>query len=287
MSQVVRLKTTPLRSRLWLQSLDGASPETAPRRDGRPSVRDEACNNFYMVLETEEKSLVVTERLANGSLSLGGQRGQAKHMGRMVSPTQRFPRLFLKHLIRFLLMDPSSLLMDLQPAASNGSWKENPQNLEDRNSLAKLLFTVDCKENMLLGEVVRHFEELPSDSSLDCRKHYAKALYKFVSGRNLRGKWGGSPRPVSIGSFTRFGWSGNCDPPLPELHGDGCLLLGGPLKTWRVLKLGCISDHWKKSDWLEISLTPNSQSSPTRWWLLSEAGFERESHACAPWNRYT
>ncbi|CAK9021962.1 unnamed protein product [Durusdinium trenchii] len=195
----------------------------------------EACNNFYMVLETEEKSLVVTERLANGSLS----------------------------------------------------WKENPQNLEDRNSLAKLLFTVDCKENMLLGEVVRHFEELPSDSSLDCRKHYAKALYKFVSGRNLRGKWGGSPRPVSIGSFTRFGWSGNCDPPLPELHGDGCLLLGGPLKTWRVLKLGCISDHWKKSDWLEISLTPNSQSSPTRWWLLSEAGFERESHACAPWNRYT
>ena len=76
MSQVVRLKTTPLRSRLWLQSLDGASPETAPRRDGRPSVRDEACNNFYMVLETEEKSLVVTERLANGSLSLGGQRGQ-------------------------------------------------------------------------------------------------------------------------------------------------------------------------------------------------------------------
>lgn len=102
----------------------------------------EACNNFYMVLETEEKSLVVTERLANGSLS----------------------------------------------------WKENPQNLEDRNSLAKLLFTVDCKENMLLGEVVRHFEELPSDSSLDCRKHYAKALYKFVSGRNLRGKWGGSAR---------------------------------------------------------------------------------------------
>lgn len=31
----------------------------------------EACNNYYMVLETEEKSIVVTERLANGTLLFG------------------------------------------------------------------------------------------------------------------------------------------------------------------------------------------------------------------------
>ena len=34
-------------------------------------MKSEACNNFYMVLETEEKSIVVTERLADGSLLFG------------------------------------------------------------------------------------------------------------------------------------------------------------------------------------------------------------------------
>lgn len=31
----------------------------------------EACNHYYMVLETEEKSIVVTERLLNGTLPFG------------------------------------------------------------------------------------------------------------------------------------------------------------------------------------------------------------------------
>jgi len=106
------------------------------------SCEHEACNNYYMVLETEEKSIVVTERLANGTLS----------------------------------------------------WAQDPQNLEDRNSLAKLLFTADCKEGMVFGDVVKHFEALPQETGLDFRKRYAKALYKFLSGRQLRGKWGGSAR---------------------------------------------------------------------------------------------
>ena len=32
--------------------------------------------------------------------------------------------------------------------AGNLSWVQNPNNLEDRNSLAKLLFTVDCKDDL-------------------------------------------------------------------------------------------------------------------------------------------
>ena len=35
-------------------------------------------------------------------------------------------------------------------------------------------------------------QALPQETGLDFRKHYAKALYKFLSGRQLRGKWGGS-----------------------------------------------------------------------------------------------
>lgn len=70
----------------------------------------------------------------------------------------------------------------------------------------------------MLGDVIQHFEvwlrtirlfrrtwvvfvytsntaslqALPQETGLDFRKHYAKALYKFLSGRQLRGKWGGS-----------------------------------------------------------------------------------------------
>ena len=62
----------------------------------------------------------------------------------------------------------------------------------------------------MLGNVVQHFEagffnqkvfetypnqflhpQALKATGLDFRKHYAKALYKFLSGRQLRGKWGG------------------------------------------------------------------------------------------------
>lgn len=34
------------------------------------------------------------------------------------------------------------------------SWVQNPNNLEDRNSLAKLLFQVDCKEGLSVRDVL-------------------------------------------------------------------------------------------------------------------------------------
>ena len=37
--------------------------------------------------------------------------------------------------------------------AGSLSWVQNPQNLEDRNSLAKLLFTVDCKDGIYAADV--------------------------------------------------------------------------------------------------------------------------------------
>ncbi len=41
------------------------------------------------------------------------------------------------------------------------SWIQNPNNLEDRNSLAKLLFQVDCKEGIL----VKHIMEMQQTGS--------------------------------------------------------------------------------------------------------------------------
>jgi len=110
------------------------------------AMEHEACNNYYVVLETEEKTLIVAERMADGSLC----------------------------------------------------WLQNPHNLEDRNSLAKLLFTADCKEGLHMAAVKQHFEALPRDDGLDCRKRFAKALYVFATGRSLRGKWGGSARRYAV-----------------------------------------------------------------------------------------
>ncbi|CAE7872704.1 ravA [Symbiodinium microadriaticum] len=65
---------------------------------------------------------------------------------------------------------------------------------EDRNSLAKLLFTADCKEGLRMCDVRKHFEAQPRDTDGEHRKRYAKALYVFTTGRSLKGKWGGSAR---------------------------------------------------------------------------------------------
>lgn len=106
------------------------------------AMEHEACNNYYVVLETIEKTVVVSERASDGSLC----------------------------------------------------WLQNPHNLEDRNSLAKLLFTADCKEGLRMCDVRKHFEAQPRDTDGEHRKRYAKALYVFTTGRSLKGKWGGSAR---------------------------------------------------------------------------------------------
>lgn len=95
------------------------------------------------------------------------------------------------------------------------SWVQNPNNLEDRNSLAKLLFQVDCKEGISVQDVFQlQSGGLPSFCPgvvhlLSCityscvppcsgaqmeRKQYAKSIYKLVAGRTFRGQWGGQVR---------------------------------------------------------------------------------------------
>ncbi|CAJ1440046.1 unnamed protein product [Effrenium voratum] len=77
---------------------------------------------------------------------------------------------------------------------SDGSflWLQNPNNLEDRNSLGKLLFQAECREGVCMRDVKKLQQDLPEGANM--RKQYAKAIYKLVSGRTFRGKWGGNVR---------------------------------------------------------------------------------------------
>jgi len=122
------------------------------------AVEHEASNgrvgcNFYLVLETHQKTTLMTELSRNGSVT----------------------------------------------------WLQNPRSLEDRNSLAKLLFQADCKEGISVEDVKKFQQSLvlaPGSAVHQC-KQYAKAIFKYVTARGLRGKWGGNRKrhaPTSTSS---------------------------------------------------------------------------------------
>mmetsp|Transcript_39185 Transcript_39185/g.80149 ORF Transcript_39185/g.80149 Transcript_39185/m.80149 type:complete len:995 (-) Transcript_39185:151-3135(-) len=81
---------------------------------------------------------------------------------------------------------------------SNGSraLAVNPQNLEDRNSLAKQLFTADCSAATIgaLSAIQAQGGNMPV--SLSVRKQFAKMVFKQMTGQSFRGRWGGSVRRV-------------------------------------------------------------------------------------------
>eukprot|EP00438_Fugacium_kawagutii_P011224 Skav228654 [mRNA] locus=scaffold2369:123061:148536:+ [translate_table: standard] len=109
---------------------------------------------------------------------------------------------------------PRSCLVTELRKDGSASWISNPNNLEDRNSLAKLLFQADCKDGISIPDV-KNFEKslhlsagrLISllDSTCFCvspgllsaplagqSKQYAKAIFKYVAVKEMSGKWGGS-----------------------------------------------------------------------------------------------
>jgi len=96
-------------------------------------------------------------------------------------------------------------LMTELPRGGEVSWLQNPRSLEDRNSLAKLLFQADCKDGITV-EDVKKFQQslvLPAGSGAHHSKQYAKAIFKYVTARGLRGKWGGNRKrhaPTSTSS---------------------------------------------------------------------------------------
>eukprot|EP00440_Ansanella_granifera_P051448 gb/GFBE01055774.1/.p1 GENE.gb/GFBE01055774.1/~~gb/GFBE01055774.1/.p1 ORF type:complete len:1053 (+),score=292.89 gb/GFBE01055774.1/:1-3159(+) len=115
-----------------------------------------ASYNFYVVLETEGKNFIVTEKLSNGDTTL----------------------------------------------------VVNPLNLEDRNSMARLLFTADSKDGICVRDLkearAMHNQIMPQGALSSHRKHYAKAIFKLVSGRSFRGKWGGLVRRYTGSSVSSY-----------------------------------------------------------------------------------
>lgn len=98
-------------------------------------------HHFYMVCTTANKTVILTEKLADGSTT----------------------------------------------------WVVNPKNLEDRNSLAKQVFKSECVEHATVKDVKTQRANFnrPMDVDLSIRKQYVRAVFKQLTGKTFKGKWGG------------------------------------------------------------------------------------------------
>eukprot|EP00434_Breviolum_minutum_P009356 symbB.v1.2.008245.t1/scaffold515.1/size193321/7 len=82
-----------------------------------------------------------------------------------------------------------------QLADGSRSVAVNPRNLEDRNSLAKQLFTADCSAGVTTGALSK-IQPQGGVPSLQARKQFAKLVFQQMTGQSFRGRWGGSVRRV-------------------------------------------------------------------------------------------
>lgn len=88
------------------------------------------------------------------------------------------------HFFVVLETDATNAIVTEQLRDGSLGWAVNPSNLEDRNSLAKLLFAVEAG-----GKASVHSaKKLQATSS---SKAYARALLKLVADFTFQGKWGG------------------------------------------------------------------------------------------------
>lgn len=92
------------------------------------------------------------------------------------------------HFYVVLETDASNIVVTEQLANGSTSWAVNSGKLEDRNSLAKLLFTIENK-----GTTLERIRSLQAGSS-KTSKAYAKTIFELITGRGFRGKWGGYVR---------------------------------------------------------------------------------------------
>eukprot|EP00931_Biecheleriopsis_adriatica_P086794 TRINITY_DN6137_c1_g3_i1.p1 TRINITY_DN6137_c1_g3~~TRINITY_DN6137_c1_g3_i1.p1 ORF type:complete len:542 (+),score=114.15 TRINITY_DN6137_c1_g3_i1:35-1627(+) len=103
--------------------------------------------------------------------------------------------------------DAKNVLVTEKLASGATTWAVNPGSLEDRNSLAKLLFTTDCNGQVAVSELktlqVKMNQAHPQGVAPSARKHYIKSIFKQICGRGFRGKWGGLVRRYSGPSVFR------------------------------------------------------------------------------------
>jgi len=86
----------------------------------------------------------------------------------------------------------SNSILTEKLATGQTTWVVNPEGMEDRNSLARLLFTVDCKAGITMRDLKAACSQPETASaSSSSSKSYAKAVFQRLCGRGFRGKWGG------------------------------------------------------------------------------------------------
>jgi hypothetical protein len=106
------------------------------------------------------------------------------------------------HFFVVLETDATNAIVTEQLRDGSIGWAVNPSNLEDRNSLAKLLFAVEA-DGRATVRVAKTLQAMASS------KAYAKAILKLIADYNFQGKWGGKaqqgalPVPSELNSEAR------------------------------------------------------------------------------------
>jgi len=89
--------------------------------------------------------------------------------------------------------EASNTVVTEKVADGSSSWVLNADNLEERNSLARLLFTTECKGATLQSIrslQAKHSMPNPESEVPAASKAYAEAIFQLTSGRGFRGRWG-------------------------------------------------------------------------------------------------
>ena len=94
------------------------------------------------------------------------------------------------HFFVVLETDATNAIVTEQLRDGSIGWAVNPSNLEDRNSLAKLLFSVEA-DGKATVRVAKTLQAMASS------KAYAKAILKLIADYNFQGKWGGKAQQAA------------------------------------------------------------------------------------------
>mmetsp|Transcript_46297 Transcript_46297/g.83480 ORF Transcript_46297/g.83480 Transcript_46297/m.83480 type:complete len:935 (-) Transcript_46297:14-2818(-) len=131
------------------------------------------------------------------------------------------------HYFVVLETDKGNIILTEKLADGSTTWVVNPENIEDRNSLAKLLGTVEGKDEGATVEKLKisqiSFNKASGKASSCEKKRYARAVLrllmdKTISGRKYPGR--AYPYPGDAAKSTRFARKRHTESPKPTEGGD-------------------------------------------------------------------
>merc|ERR1712129_292337 len=94
-------------------------------------------------------------------------------------------RLRCRYYVVFETEGGRKVVTEMLPGGK-AAWKANPKDVEDRNSLAKVLSAVECDKVGFTVGAVRSFLAAGSRRQVCKSKQYARAALRHVSGESRR-----------------------------------------------------------------------------------------------------